>query len=101
MSTLCAIPGVMIPGEIWPGESAASSASASPSPGALSITVTTPAVTAAGGGGAVLSVFPPCGFAGDGRPENARQYPDGRELASNANANLATIAGASLDWERK
>jgi hypothetical protein len=34
---------------------------------------------------------PPCGFAIDGRPEEARQYPAGQELATVRNAGLAYV----------
>jgi hypothetical protein len=42
-----------------------------------------------GSGSAPAALYPPCGFAIDGRAENPRVYPPGKELASNANAGLA------------
>ncbi len=35
----------------------------------------------------------PAGFAADNRPESARPYPPGKEIAHNGNANLARHGG--------
>lgn len=66
----------------------------------------TPGAIPLGNPGPMIMVFqpppgstaylPPCGFAIDGRPEAARQYPAGRELATEANASLATEASRLL-----
>lgn len=73
MSTFCAVPGRMTPGLIYPGN-----------PG--------PVIQGSGGNLPPGPYIPPGGFASDGRPEAPRPYPAGQELATEANANLATEA---------
>jgi len=73
MSSFCAVPGRMTPGMFWPGNTGPVVSFVFPPPSAA-------------------VYIPPGGFAVDNRPEAPRQYPAGRELATEANANLATEA---------
>jgi hypothetical protein len=82
------------PAVLWPA----------PSPAIMAAAATQPAVTCQG-----TTVIPPAGppefippggYAADGQPSEARQYPPGQEIATISNANRATIAGSDLDLEQ-